>query len=204
MQKNKFVGKTYDEALEKAKLELQEIEENLIIRELEETKSGIFKSKKIEIEVIEKRAVNQFIRDYILKLVNNIGLTSNIEIKKEKENTIFSLYTNNDSILIGKNGKNLQALTIIVAGAIKKEIDMNYKFIIDINSYKEKQHKNLEYLAKKLAKEVKDTKIDVKMDSMNSYERRIVHNALTENKYVYTTSEGEEPHRYVVIKAKED
>ncbi len=204
MEKNKFVGKTYEEALENAKLSLQESEENLIVKELEEVKGGLFKSKKIEIEVIEKREVNQFIKDYISKLVNNIGLTCNIEMKKENNSPSFTLYTSNDAVLIGKNGKNLQALTTVVAGAVKNEIDKNYKFTIDINSYKEKQHKNLEYLAKKLAREVKETKIEVKMDSMNSYERRIIHNTLTNNKYVITTSEGEEPNRYVVIKPKED
>ena len=84
------------------------------------------------------------------------------------------------------------------------ELGRNYKFIIDINSYKEKHEKSIEYLAKKIAREVATSKIPVKLDSMNSYERRIVHNILTNNKKVYTESEGEEPNRCVVIKPKED
>ena len=87
---------------------------------------------------------------------------------------------------------------------INKELGKNYKFIIDINSYKEKREKQLEQLAKRVAREVANTKIEVKMDSMNSYERRIIHNVLTNNKRVYTESEGEEPNRYVVVKPKED
>ena len=87
---------------------------------------------------------------------------------------------------------------------INKELGKNYKFIIDINSYKEKREKQLEQLAKRVASEVANTKIEVKMDSMNSYERRIIHNVLTNNKRVYTESEGEEPNRYVVVKPKED
>ena len=63
---------------------------------------------------------------------------------------------------------------------------------------------SLEKLAKRVAKEVSETKIEAKLDSMNSYERRIIHNALTNNKNVYTESEGEEPNRYVVIKPKEE
>ena len=74
----------------------------------------------------------------------------------------------------------------------------------NINSYKEKREKSLEYLAKKIAREVAATKVEAKLDSMNSYERRIIHNALTNNKQVYTESEGEEPNRYVVIKPRED
>ena len=92
----------------------------------------------------------------------------------------------------------------MVSQYIKKEIGESYKFLIDINSYKEKHEKQLVRLAKNVAKEVATTKIEAKMDSMNSYERRIIHNALANNKKVYTESEGEEPNRYVVIKTKED
>ena len=73
-----------------------------------------------------------------------------------------------------------------------------------VNEYKEKREKSLEGLAKRVAREVAATKIEVKLDSMNSYERRIIHNILTNNKRVYTESEGEEPNRYVVVKPKED
>ena len=74
---------------------------------------------------------------------------------------------------------------------------------IDINSYKEKHEKSIEHLAKKIAREVAESKIPVKLDSMNSYERRIVHSILSDDKYVYTESIGEEPNRCVVIKPKE-
>ena len=69
---------------------------------------------------------------------------------------------------------------------------------------KEKREKLLERLAKRIAREVKSTKVEAKLDSMNSYERRVIHNILTNFKGVYTESEGEEPNRYVVIKPKEE
>lgn len=116
----------------------------------------------------------------------------------------YTIFSDNDSLLIGKNGKNLQALSIITSQYIKKEVGNSYKFILDVNAYKEKHEKQIERLAKKTAREVSKTKIEAKMDSMNSYERRIVHNVLNNNKRVYTESEGEEPNRYVVIKPKED
>ena len=106
--------------------------------------------------------------------------------------------------MIGKNGKNLNALTFLIKQILQKEIHYNYRFFLDVSDYKEKNDKHLEMLARKIAKEVKETKIEVKLDSMNSYERRIVHNALSNNKYVYTESVGEEPNRAVVIKPKED
>lgn len=204
MEKHKYQGKTKEEAISQATVELQEVEANLIIKELEVIKGGLFKSPKVEIEVIEKREVVKYIKDYIVKLLKDLGFQANVEIKNKETVPTYTVYSDNDALLIGKNGKNLKALSVVVNQHINKEIGRNYKFIIDINSYKEKREKQLEQLAKRVAREVASSKIEVKMDSMNSYERRIIHNALTNNKKVYTESEGEEPNRYVVVKPKED
>ena len=204
MEKHKFLGKTKEEAIENAKIGLQELEENLIITETEVQKCGLFKSKKVEVEVIEKREVVKEIKNYLSKLLKDLGFTANIEVKMKGQVPTYTIYSDNDGLLIGKNGKNLHALSIVVGQYIKKEIGESYKFLIDINDYKEKHERALVRLAKKVAKEVAQTKIEAKMDSMNSYERRIIHNALTNNKKVYTESEGEEPNRYVVIKPKEE
>ncbi len=204
MEKHNYIGKTKEEAIQKAKEELQELEKNLIIKEVETTKSGLFKSKKIEIEVIEKRQIIKYIKEFLINLLKEMGLKVNIEIKNKEENPKYILFSDNDALLIGKNGKNLKALSIIVRQHLNKELGQNYKFTLDVNEYKEKREKSLEILAKKLAKEVISTKIEVKMDSMNSYERRIIHNTLANNKYVYTESEGEDPNRYIVIKPKEE
>ena len=204
MEKHKYQGKTKEEAISQATIDLQEVEENLIIKELEVIKGGLFKSPKVEIEVIEKREVVKYIKDYIVKLLKDLGFQANVEIKNKETVPTYTVYSDNDALLIGKNGKNLKALSVVVNQHINKEIGKNYKFIIDINSYKEKREKQLEQLARRVAREVASSKIEVKMDSMNSYERRIIHNALTNNKRVYTESEGEEPNRYVVVKPKED
>ena len=203
MEKHKFSGKTKEEAIQLAKEELQEVEENLFIRELETTKGGLFKSKKVEIEVIEKRDVIKGIKDYLIRILKAMGYSVNIEVKNKEEVPKFIIFSDNDALLIGKNGKNLKALSTLVIHYLNKELGRNYKFVLDVNEYKEKREKTLERLAKRTAREVASTKIEVKMDSMNSYERRIIHNALTNNKKVYTESEGEEPNRYVVIKPKE-
>ena len=204
MEKRKFSGKTKEEAIQLAKEELQEVEENLFIRELESTKGGLFKSKKVEIEVIEKREVVKDIKDYLVKLLKNMGYSVNIEVKNKEEVPKYIIFSDNDALLIGKNGKNLKALSLVVSGYLNKELGRNYKFIIDVNEYKEKREQSLERLAKRIAREVGQTKIAAKLDPMNSYERRIIHNILTNNKKVYTESEGEEPNRYVVIKPQEE
>ena len=204
MEMHSYIGKTKEEAINNAIIDLQELQENLIIKEKEEIKTGLFKSKKIEIEVIEKREVTKEIKDYLIKLLKNLGFNANVEVKTKEDIPTYTIYSDNDSLLIGKNGKNLQALSIIVSQYIKKELGKNFKFLIDVNSYKEKHDKQLERLAKNIAREVKDSKVEAKLDSMNSYERRIIHNTLSKNKYVYTESVGEEPNRCVVIKPKED
>lgn len=204
MEKHRYIGKTKEEAINNAKEELQEVEENLFIKELETTKGGLFKSKKVEIEVIEKREVVKDIKEYLIKLLKNMGYSVNIEVKNKEEVPKYIIFSDNDALLIGKNGKNLKALSTVVNQYLNTELGRNYKFVIDVNEYKEKREHSLERLAKRVAREVATTKIEVKLDSMNSYERRIIHNVLTNNKKVYTESEGEEPNRCVVIKPKED
>lgn len=204
MEKHSFTGKTKEEAVQNAKEFFQEVEENLFIKEIGESKGGLFKSKKVEIEVVEKREVIKHIKDYILELLKKMGFTANIEIKNKEEVPKYIIFSDNDALIIGKNGKNLKALSTIVSQHINTELGRNYKFTLDVNEYKEKREKSLERLAKKIAREVSHTKIEVKLDSMNSYERRIIHNALTNYRGVYTESEGEEPNRCVIVKPKED
>ena len=201
INKHNYTGKTYEEAVNKAKIDLQELEENLIINTKEEKKTLL--SKKIEIEVIEKREVKEYLKKVIKSLLKDMGFDVEIEITVNNDTPTYRLYSTNDALLIGKDGKNLKALTTVVNAILTKEINTNYRFLIDVSDYKEKNDRRIERLAKKLAREVKMTKVEVKMDSMNSYQRRLVHNILNNNKYVYTESVGEEPNRCVVIKPRD-
>ena len=203
MEKHNYVGKTKEEAIKEAEISLQETRDHLIIHEGEMKQGGLFKSKKIEIEVIEKREVIKFIKSYLATLVKALGFHAMIEVKTT-ESPMYSIYSDHDSLLIGKNGKNLQALSKVVSQAILKEVGESFKFLIDVNEYKQKHEKSIEYLAKKIAREVKESKVEAKLDSLNAYERRIVHNILSNNKYVYTESIGEEPNRCLLIKPKEE
>ncbi len=198
MKKYEFSGKTYEEAVNAAKIELQELEDQLIIKQKEE-KTGLF-SKKVTIEVIRKAEIVDFIKDYIKELTKNIGFNVNLEVKKRDDYLNITLYADNNSLLIGKNGKNMDALNTIVRQAILVETGEHYHFTLDVNDYKEKKQENLIRVAKRIAREVGRTKVEAKLDPMNSYERRLIHTALADNKYVVTESTGEEPNRCVVIK----
>ena len=201
LNKHEYTGKTYEEALNKAKLDLQELEENLIINTKEEKKTLL--SKKVEIEVIEKREIKEYIKKTIKSLLKDMGFDVDIEVTMNNDTPTYRLYSTNDALLIGKDGKNLKALTTVVNAIVTKNISSNYRFLIDVSDYKEKNDRRIERLAKNIAREVKATKVEVKMDSMNSYQRRLVHNILNNNKYVYTESVGEEPNRSVVIKPRD-
>jgi len=202
MQKHEFSGKTYEEAVQNAKIELQELEENLIIKTKEE-KSGLF-SKKVTIEVMRRDEILDFLKEYITELTKKIGFNVNLEIKKREDAFHITIFSDNNAILIGKNGKNMEALTSVVRQAVATQTGEFVKVSIDIGDYKQRKQDKIVIIAKKIAREVGRTKIEAKLDPMNSYERRLVHSALADNKYVTTESVGEEPNRAIVIKPREN
>jgi len=173
----------------------------LIIKVLEE-KNTLLK-KYVKIEVINYNDIIDYTKEVITELTKLMGLTVNLEVRRREENLTFKIFSDHNAVLIGKNGYTIAALQTIVRQIIFNEVNQNISIILDVENYKEKKIKSIEYLAKKTAREVAKTKVEAKLDSMNSYERRAVHNILSEDKYVYTESVGEEPNRCVVIKPKE-
>ncbi len=202
MDKYVYSGKSKEEALEKALAELNVNESDIYIKETEQ-KVGLFKNKKIELEIIKKSDVLDNLKEFILKVTKLMGIEANIETKIRDNNVTITLYSDNNNILIGKNGRTIEALSLIAKQYIQNEAGVNYRFLLDVGEYKAKQQKNIEYIAKKTAREVAKTKIEAKLDPMNSYERRIVHSILSDNDKVYTESVGEEPNRSVVIKPRD-
>lgn len=201
MKKYIYNGKTKEEAIEQAAKELKISENNMIINVLEE-KNSIIK-KNVKIEVIDYNDLIDEIKENVNEIIKLMGLTANLEIRRREENITIKIFSDRNALLIGKNGKTLEAIQTIVRQIINNQINHYISIVIDVENYKDKKIHNIEYLAKKVAKEVARTKFETKLDSMNSYERRIVHSILADNKYVYTESIGEEPNRCVVIKPKE-
>lgn len=201
MKKYEYTGKTKEEAIEKATKELNVEEKNLIINVLEE-KNTLLK-KNVKIEVIDYNDLIDYIKEVITEITKLMGATVNLEIRRREDNITIKIFSDHNAVLIGKNGYTVDALQTIIRQIVQNATKSYVGIILDIENYKDKKNKNIEYLAKKVAKEVANTKVEAKLDSMNSYERRIVHSILSENKYVYTESIGEEPNRCVVIKPKE-
>ncbi len=202
MNKYYYEGKTKEQAIELALEDLKITEEDLIINKVEE-KSNLLK-KSVTIEVLNINEIIAFIKETISEIIRKMSAEGNLEVRRREENITITIFSDNNAILIGKNGKNVSALQLIVRQMVNSKLSKPLSIIIDVGNYKEKRAKNIEYLAKKLAREAYKTKTEITMDSMNSYERRIVHSALADDKYVYTESVGEEPNRKVVIKLKEE
>ncbi len=201
MNKYYYEGKTYQQAIDLAIEELKISEEDLIINKVEE-KNNLLK-KAVLIEVYNINEIISFIKETINEITKRMNAESNLEVRRREENISVTIFSSNNAILIGKNGKNISAMQLLIRQMVNSKLNKPISIIIDVGNYKEKRAKNIEYLAKKLAHEAYKTKTEITMDSMNSYERRIVHSVLADDKYVYTESVGEEPNRRVVIKLKE-
>jgi len=182
-------------------------ENNLNLDEIylkeEEIEAKLFKSKKVKLEILKKEDVKKYLRDYIQTLGNNMNLTINAEIR-EKENAYeIMLISDNNNILIGKDGKTLHAIQLLLHQALNNQVGFNIHVTVDVSNYKDKKVKRLEREVKRIMREVEKTKIEAKLDPMNSYERRLVHTIVSENENLETESFGENPNRYVVIRHKE-
>ena len=160
-------------------------------------------------------AVNQALADlmdvqdnlFIKEIESSKGLFSKksvIEVVRKDNYLKIILHPENSSILIGKEGRTLSSIQNVLRAVLTKETGMHINIILDVENYKEKSQRHIERLAKNLAKEVQKTKEPVRMDSMNSYERRLIHEVLKDFKGITTESEGEEPNRAVVIKPTEE
>lgn len=204
MKAQSFTGKNLEELKTEAFAKLGYEEKDCLVS-VSSSKSGLFKTKEeFEIKVYKLSEVAEEIKIYLKELLSNMNIEANFEVKIRDEQINIKMFSDKNNILIGKDGKTLKALQTIIRQHIYREIQAYPYVLLDVENYKEKKIKNLEYLTKKLAKEVLRTKQPIAMDNMNSYERRIAHNVLSNFDGLTSSSEGEEPNRHIVIKIKED
>lgn len=170
----------------------------------EQTEAKLFKSKKVKLEIIKKEDIKKYLKEYIKVMGSNMGLTINSEIREKEDAYEIMLISDNNNILIGKDGKTLNAIQLLLHQSINNQVGFNIHVTVDVSNYKEKKVKRLEREVKKIMQEVEKTKIEAKLDAMNSYERRLVHTIVSENSNLETESFGEHPNRYVVIRYKEN
>ena len=203
MEVNKFSGKDYDSVVQEGLEKLGLTKDDVVISS-EEKKLGFLKGTQIEVTITPLTDVLEYIKEYLSEIIGIMGLDISFETQIRDDQLKIKMYSDDNPLLIGHAGKNLSALQTVVRSVVKTKFGKTPYISLDVENYKDKQLMYLEKTAKRIAKEVSETKIAVELDNMNSYERLIVHNAVADFKDVYTESVGEDPNRHVVIKPKED
>ena len=199
----KFEAKTKEEALENAAKELNVRVEDLFYKE-EFVEGKLFKASKYIVSVINKEDIKKYIFDFFKTIATNMNI--NIEAEVIEAENIFNvvLVSNNNAILIGKEGKTLNALQTLIRQAIKNNTGLSIKLNLDVSNYKMKKMKNIERLVRGVAADVEASHLTISLDPMNSYERRLVHTIISEYPALITESVGEGKDRHVTIKYKEN
>lgn len=203
MDWKEFTAKTVDEALTNAMLEIGTTADNLEYEIIEKESSGFFGmfSKPARIKVRLKLSVENTARKFLEEVFDAMDINAKLDIVYDKENEMLEINIEGEDmgVLIGKRGQTLDSLQYLVSLVINKNSDKYIKVKLDTENYRERRKETLENLAKNIAYKVRKTKKSVALEPMNPYERRIIHSALQNDKYVETYSEGEDPYRKVVI-----
>ena len=196
-------AKTTDEALKKAVEILKVSPDKIKLNVLKETKGFSGFGSNTNYEAVVNVELGLEGKNYLDHITSSLGLEAFIEMKTISENEFaYNINSNQNGLLIGKDGKTLSALQTLVRSYLQSFTPMNLLISIDCGNYNANRKKHLEILATKTAKEVAKTKIEARLDSLNAYERRIVHAKLAEWNDVYTVSEGEGEERSLIIKYK--
>lgn len=150
--------------------------------------------------------VDKVIRDFLDNMFKAMDMDVNIDIKINEEEGCVNVELGGDEmgLLIGKRGQTLDSIQYLVSLVVNKENEKYMRVKVDTEDYRKRRKETLENLAKNIAYKVKRSRRSVALEPMNPYERRIIHSALQNDKYVTTHSEGEEPYRHVVVTLKKN
>ena len=164
-------------------------------------KDGLYKitliEKQIEIKEID------IAKEFIETMLHNAKVNADVIATQEDNLIKINIKGKEATCLIGRRGETLDAVQFLTGLALNKiNKDSHCRVLVDIENYREKREQSLIRYANKVAREVAKTKKTKKLDYMNPYERRIVHSALQNDKYVITYSEGTDPYRRLVIEYK--
>ena len=197
-RKQEFICKTLDEGMELAVSYFRISEEKIFINILEENEEGF----KVEALVDINLALEG--KKYLESILQTMEINYQLEVRSLNNETeiYYNIHTDENPLLIGVKGKTLDALQMLVRNLLQTYTKELLVVNVDVGSYRENRKHQLEVLATRMAKDVAKTKVPAKLKPMSSYERRIIHNKLSEWRDVYTESEGEGMNRCLVIKPK--
>ncbi len=201
-------AKTVNDAITEACQKLGVTSDKLDYEVIEEGSNGFLGigSKPAVIKAAKKCSVEDNAKNFLNDVFEAMNLTVVVNVKyDEAENTMdIDLSGDEMGVLIGKRGQTLDSLQYLVSLVVNKDVENYIRVKVDTENYRQRRKETLENLAKNIAYKVKRTKRPVSLEPMNPYERRIIHSALQNDKYVTTHSEGDEPFRRVVVTLKKE
>ena len=198
-----FKGKTVDDAITEATIQFGVTSDDLIYEVIEKGSTGFLgiNKKLAVIRAKKKDTLEDIVQEFLENLFKVMEVETVVDIKYNDEDRTMDINLTGPEmgVLIGKRGQTLDALQKIAQSVVNKHSEEFVRVKLDTENYRARRKDTLENLAKNIAYKVKRTKKSVVLEPMNPYERRIIHSALQNDKYVNTRSEGEEPFRRVVI-----
>jgi len=199
-------AKTVSDAITEACQKLLVTSEKLDYIVVEEGSSGFLGigSKPAVIKAKVKSSIQDKAKEFLNSVFEAMNLTVVIDINYDEVNNSMNIDLSGDEmgVLIGKRGQTLDSLQYLVSLVVNKDVENYVHIKVDTENYRQRRKETLENLAKNISYKVKRTKRPVSLEPMNPYERRIIHSALQNDKYVTTHSEGDEPYRHVVVVLK--
>ena len=199
-------AKTVDEAITEAIIKLGTTHDKIEYEVIENGSAGFLGigKKDAVIKARKKNDTQDNIREFLGKVFDAMNLTVEVILEKEENSNVVNVELKGDDmgVLIGKRGQTLDSLQYLTNLAVNKNAEEYVKVKIDTEDYRKRRRETLENLAKNIAYKVKRTKRPVSLEPMNPFERRVIHSALQNDKFVTTHSEGEEPYRHVVVTLK--
>lgn len=200
---SKIEGKNKEEILKKYLIENKLTEKDILYKE-EEIAGKLFQAKKAEVTIVKKEDIKNFIKSFVKTFAEALNAEVNMEIRESDDCYNINILGENNSVLIGKDGKTINSIQLLLHQAINTQTGISVRINVDVANYKVTRDKRFEREIKRIVEEILNSKISVKLDPMNSYERRIVHTIVSQFEELSTESIGEAPERYVIIKYKED
>ena len=202
-------AKTVEDAVTKALIQLETTSDKMEYVVVEKGSTGILGIFNSKPAIIKARKVltvtdmaEEFLKDVFAAMNMEVTMTSSMD--EEEKCLNIDLAGADMGVLIGKRGQTLDSLQYLVSLIINKESEEYLRVKLDTENYRERRKATLESLARNIASKVKRTKRPVSLEPMNPYERRIIHSALQNDKYVVTRSEGDEPYRHVIVSLKKE
>ncbi len=206
MDYQNFSAKTVSDAITEACKALGVTSDKLDYVVVEEGSAGFLGigAKNASINAKVKSSVTDTAKNFLNDVfaAMNMTVVINAEYKEDGRELDIDLAGDDMGVLIGKRGQTLDSLQYLVSLIVNKESTEYIRVKVDTENYRKRRQDTLENLAKNIAFKVKRTKRTVSLEPMNPYERRIIHSALQNDKFVTTHSEGEEPYRHVVVTMK--